>query len=145
MCGRNPQFDNEEPNDHYDLTNVDLDLFENIIKPSIISRCPSFENLKVSLSYFCLPYHNLIIGLLQLERAFAGHIDYNYVDESPIIGNHPQFRNFHFFTGFSGRGLPKLRNDLMDYNFLLYFRFTTIFRSWKSFCRIFIRKRNENN
>ncbi len=85
ICGAPPPEDRDP--DTLDLT-VEHDLFDEILWPALAARVPAFEALKVT-------------------GAWAGHYEYNDVDQNAIIGPHPEVSNLLFANGFSGHGLQQ--------------------------------------
>jgi sarcosine oxidase len=85
ICGVSPP--EEKDPDSLDLE-VEYELFEEVVWPTIAHRVPAFESIK-------------------LQRAWAGLYDYNTLDQNAILGPHPRLRNFHAANGFSGHGLQQ--------------------------------------
>jgi glycine/D-amino acid oxidase-like deaminating enzyme len=73
--------------DHNDFES-DPTLWEEHIWPHVAMRIPQFEAIKVI-------------------REWAGHYDYNVLDQNAIVGPHPFIKNFLFLNGFSGHGLQQ--------------------------------------
>ena len=86
ICGRSPDAA-QEPAD-LDLDRIDHDFFDTEIWPHLAARVPAFEAIKVI-------------------NAWAGHYDYNTLDQNGIIGRHPELANFYLCNGFSGHGLQQ--------------------------------------
>jgi len=76
----------EDP-DCFDLE-VDYTWFDERVWPRLAARVPAFEAVKMS-------------------GAWAGHYDYNTVDQNAVLGPHPEVGNFYFANGFSGHGLQQ--------------------------------------
>lgn len=85
ICGVSPPEDADP--DCLDLE-IDYAPFEEVIWPTLAHRIPAFEAIK-------------------LVRAWAGHYDYNTLDQNAILGPHPEVANFFFANGFSGHGLQQ--------------------------------------
>jgi glycine/D-amino acid oxidase-like deaminating enzyme len=79
--------DNDVVPDHDDFEN-DPTLWEEHIWPHVAMRIPQFEAIKVI-------------------REWAGHYDYNVLDQNAIVGPHMFVKNFLFLNGFSGHGLQQ--------------------------------------
>ena len=79
--------ENDVAVDHDDFE-IDPSLWEDHIWPHVATRIPQFEAIKVT-------------------REWAGHYDYNVLDQNAIIGPHPFVKNFLFMNGFSGHGLQQ--------------------------------------
>ncbi len=62
--------------------------FEEILWPRLYERLPSTEIAKVI-------------------RAWAGHYDYNVLDQNAILGRWPGYDNLYVMNGFSGHGLQQ--------------------------------------
>ena len=67
---------------------MDHSLWEEHIWPTIATRIPQFEAIKVI-------------------NEWAGHYEYNTLDQNAILGCHPDLPNFIFQNGFSGHGLQQ--------------------------------------
>lgn len=79
--------DDDPAVDHDDF-DADHSLWENHIWPTIATRIPAFEEIRVI-------------------REWVGHYDFNTLDQNAIIGPHPELGNFLFLNGFSGHGLQQ--------------------------------------
>ena len=69
-------------------TEIDYDLFDELIWPALAARVPVFEAIKLTGAWCC-------------------HYDYNTLDENLIIGRTPHYENFYLAAGFSGHGLQQ--------------------------------------
>jgi glycine/D-amino acid oxidase-like deaminating enzyme len=67
---------------------MDHGLWQDKIWPTIASRIPQFEAIKVITEW-------------------AGHYDFNTLDQNAILGPHTEIKNFFFVNGFSGHGLQQ--------------------------------------
>ncbi len=67
---------------------MDHAIWQDHIWPTIAMRIPQFEAIKVI-------------------REWAGHYDFNTLDQNAITGPHPEIANFLFLNGFSGHGLQQ--------------------------------------
>jgi len=85
ICGVSPAADGDPRAQDFD---VEYDLFETTVWPALAHRVPAMEALK-------------------LVRGWAGHYDFNTLDQNAVIGPHPRVRNFIFANGFSGHGLQQ--------------------------------------
>lgn len=85
MAGCPPEDDH--PVDPDDFTE-DHSIWENHVWPTIATRIPQFEALK-------------------LRNSWAGHYDYNTLDQNAIAGPHTKVGNFIFVNGFSGHGFQQ--------------------------------------
>jgi FAD-dependent oxidoreductase domain-containing protein 1 len=86
ICGVSPPAE-ADPRADGDFE-VNYGLFEDIVWPALARRVPAMEALK-------------------LVRGWAGHYDFNALDQNAVIGPHPQVTNFIFANGFSGHGLQQ--------------------------------------
>ncbi|HMK78199.1 MAG TPA: FAD-binding oxidoreductase [Xanthobacteraceae bacterium] len=85
ICGVSPP---EETDPRASDFEVDYSQFDDVVWPMLAHRVPAMEALK-------------------LQRAWAGHYDYNTLDQNGVIGRHPEIANFILANGFSGHGLQQ--------------------------------------
>ena len=86
ICGTSPSPDRDP--DDLPLDEVDHDLFDEVIWPTLANRVPEFEALRV-------------------ENCWSGYYEYNVFDHNAIIGYHPELDNVVFANGYSGHGLQQ--------------------------------------
>ena len=72
----------------FDDFTMDHGLWEDKIWPTIATRIPQFEAIKVITEW-------------------TGHYDFNTLDQNAILGPHTEVENFYFVNGFSGHGLQQ--------------------------------------
>jgi glycine/D-amino acid oxidase-like deaminating enzyme len=119
MAGGPPD---DDPAVDYDDFAMDHGLWENKIWPAVAHRIPQFEAIK-------------------LKNSWAGHYDYNVLDQNAILGPHTVIKNFMFVNGFSGHGFqqsPAMGRGLCE--LITYGSFRTLDLSPFSYARI---ERNE--
>lgn len=87
LTGYSPPEEDDGPADPDDFS-VDHHLFEEHLWPALAHRVPAFERLKV-------------------VSAWAGHYDYNTLDQNAVVGRDPELSNFIYANGFSGHGLQQ--------------------------------------
>jgi glycine/D-amino acid oxidase-like deaminating enzyme len=85
LAGTVPADDSPPAHDDFEVVYSE---FEDEIWPVMAHRVPAFEAIK-------------------LVNAWAGHYDYNALDQNAVIGPHPEVGNFLFVNGFSGHGLQQ--------------------------------------
>ncbi len=85
ITGYSPPEEIDSTADPDDFT-PDHDIFEETLWPALAARIPAFERLKVT-------------------GAWAGHYDYNCLDQNAVVGPDPVLPNFFYANGFSGHGL----------------------------------------
>jgi len=81
MAGCAPQSDPAAGDDF----SID-DIWMEVLWPALATRIPAFERVKVISEW-------------------AGHYEYNTLDQNAVIGAHPDQPSLWFLTGFSGHGL----------------------------------------
>ncbi len=79
--------DTDGPCDPQDF-DPDIAQFEDLIWPRLWSRAEGFAATRV-------------------QRAWAGHYDYNRLDQNAIVGAHPHWPGLFIANGFSGHGLQQ--------------------------------------
>lgn len=77
-----------DPAVDYDDFAMDHGIWQDHIWPTIATRIPQFEAIRVITEW-------------------AGHYAYNTLDHNAIVGPHDQIGNFLFLNGFSGHGLQQ--------------------------------------
>jgi glycine/D-amino acid oxidase-like deaminating enzyme len=115
MAGGHTDVDPDtDPNDF----SMDHDIWENHIWPTIATRIPQFEAIRVI-------------------RDWVGHYDMNILDGNAIVGPHDELGNFHFLNGFSGHGLqqsPAMGRGLSEW--LIYGAYRSLDLTPLGFARI---------
>ena len=77
-----------DPAVDFDDFAMDHSIWENHIWPTLATRIPQFEAIKV-------------------QSEWAGHYSYNTFDHNAVLGPHDEVSNFYFLNGFSGHGLQQ--------------------------------------
>ncbi|CAB3656035.1 Monomeric sarcosine oxidase [Paraburkholderia rhynchosiae] len=86
ITGTSPSADSDP--DDLPLDEVDHNIFDEVIWPTLANRVPEFEALRV-------------------ENCWSGYYEYNVFDHNAIIGYHPDIDNCVFANGYSGHGLQQ--------------------------------------
>ncbi|MCK0138067.1 FAD-binding oxidoreductase [Aliiroseovarius sp. F47248L] len=85
MIGARPDPDPAVSPDDF---HMDHGLWESHVWPTVATRIPQFEALKIVTEW-------------------AGHYAYNTLDQNAVLGAHTEVQNFYFINGFSGHGLQQ--------------------------------------
>lgn len=85
LAGCRPDVDTAVSPDDFEM---DWGIWEDKVWPTLAARVPKFERIR-------------------LRTAWAGHYDYNTIDQNAVLGAHPEVENFYFCNGFSGHGLQQ--------------------------------------
>ncbi|MFT0533891.1 NAD(P)/FAD-dependent oxidoreductase [Castellaniella hirudinis] len=85
IMGISPPADQDPDATDFD---VQYDLFDDILWPTLAARVPAFEALRCG-------------------RSWAGHYDMNLFDQNLILGLHPAIDNLYFANGLSGHGMQQ--------------------------------------
>jgi len=85
LCGVSPPEDQDPNRSDFEM---DYQLFDDIVWPTLAKRVKWFESIKRSHSW-------------------VGHYAYNSMDQNAILGFHPEIQNFILANGFSGHGLQQ--------------------------------------
>lgn len=88
ICGVSPPADRDPACDPDQAPEIDWDLFEETVWPTLAARLPAFEAVRV-------------------QNAWAGYYAYNTLDQNALIGRLPACENLWFANGFSGHGLQQ--------------------------------------
>lgn len=108
----------DDPAVDYDDFAMDHSIWQDKVWPAIAARIPQFDAIK-------------------LMNGWAGHYDYNVLDQNAIIGPHSVISNFYFCNGFSGHGFqqsPAMGRGLSE--LITYAAFRTLDLTPFSFTRI---------